>query len=153
MTDKKKPRKPLFERLRDGLEEGIAHAKGEITLNTFKRTLEEPDIDEGPRTYEVSSGNVFFDVGLEDSTELYVHSCMTSAVFNILKKKELLENRELAAATLGLPQISNLVWEDLHALSLDQLIRCVHRLGGVLNVTIDVHDEPQEPPMHLTIRD
>jgi hypothetical protein len=36
-----KGRKPLFERLRIGLEEGIRHAKGEITLKTTN--LELPD--------------------------------------------------------------------------------------------------------------
>jgi putative transcriptional regulator len=36
-----KSRKPLFERLKAGLEEGIRHAKGEITLKTT--TLELPD--------------------------------------------------------------------------------------------------------------
>jgi hypothetical protein len=34
-------RKPLFERLKTRLEEGIRHAKGEITLKTT--TLEAPD--------------------------------------------------------------------------------------------------------------
>lgn len=29
-----KDRKPLFERLKTGLDEGIRHAKGEITLKT-----------------------------------------------------------------------------------------------------------------------
>ena len=36
-----KSRRPLFERLKAGLEEGIRHAKGEITLKTT--TLELPD--------------------------------------------------------------------------------------------------------------
>jgi putative transcriptional regulator len=36
-----KVRKPLFDRLKAGLEEGILHAKGEITLRTT--TLELPD--------------------------------------------------------------------------------------------------------------
>jgi putative transcriptional regulator len=36
-----KSRKPLFERLKAGLEEGIRHAKGEITLKTT--TLDLPD--------------------------------------------------------------------------------------------------------------
>ena len=36
-----KVRKPLFDRLKAGLEEGILHAKGEITLKTT--TLELPD--------------------------------------------------------------------------------------------------------------
>jgi putative transcriptional regulator len=36
-----KNRKPLFERLKTGLEEAILHAKGEITLKTY--TLEMPD--------------------------------------------------------------------------------------------------------------
>jgi putative transcriptional regulator len=34
-------RKPLFERLKTGLEQGIRHARGEITLKTT--TLETPD--------------------------------------------------------------------------------------------------------------
>jgi hypothetical protein len=36
-----KSRKPLFERLKTGLEEAIRHAKGEIALKTT--TLEMPD--------------------------------------------------------------------------------------------------------------
>jgi putative transcriptional regulator len=36
-----KSRKPLFERLKTGLEEAIQHARGEITLKTY--TLELPD--------------------------------------------------------------------------------------------------------------
>lgn len=35
----KKPRKPFFERLKTGLEEGIAHARTEINLKTV-------DVDE-----------------------------------------------------------------------------------------------------------
>ncbi|OJW13116.1 MAG: hypothetical protein BGO49_20165 [Planctomycetales bacterium 71-10] len=40
-----RPRKPLFERLKQGLEEGIAHAKGEITLRTVVMPEEPPEID------------------------------------------------------------------------------------------------------------
>jgi putative transcriptional regulator len=40
-----KPRKPLFERLKAGLEEGIAHAKGELTLKTVAVPLAPPEID------------------------------------------------------------------------------------------------------------
>jgi len=43
MTTKK--RKPLFERLTQGLEEGIAHAKGELTLRTVEVPEEPPEID------------------------------------------------------------------------------------------------------------
>ena len=32
----KKQRKPLFDRLKRGLNEGIAHAKGELTLKTVR---------------------------------------------------------------------------------------------------------------------
>ena len=42
---KPKRRKPLFERLTQGLEEGIAHAKGELTLRTVEVPEEPPEID------------------------------------------------------------------------------------------------------------
>lgn len=38
-------RKPLFERLKQGLEEGIAHAQGEMTLRTVEVPEEPPEID------------------------------------------------------------------------------------------------------------
>jgi putative transcriptional regulator len=38
-------RKPLFERLQQGLEEGIAHAQGELTLRTVPVPEEPPEID------------------------------------------------------------------------------------------------------------
>jgi putative transcriptional regulator len=41
----KKPRKPLFERLKAGLEEGIAHARGELTLKTVEVPEPPPEID------------------------------------------------------------------------------------------------------------
>jgi putative transcriptional regulator len=40
-----KVRKPLFERLQAGLKEGIAHAKGELTLKTIKIPEAPPEID------------------------------------------------------------------------------------------------------------
>jgi putative transcriptional regulator len=58
-------RKPLFERLKAGLEEGIRHAKGEIALKTT--TLELPD-----RPPEV---------GAAELTKLRLASGMSQAVF------------------------------------------------------------------------
>ncbi|MGP0066820.1 MAG: helix-turn-helix domain-containing protein [Isosphaeraceae bacterium] len=60
-----KSRRPLFERLKIGLEEGILHAKGEITLKTT--TLEMPD-----RPPEVSA---------EELTELRLANGMSQAIF------------------------------------------------------------------------
>jgi len=40
-----KQRNPLFERLKQGLEDGIAHAKGELTLRTVELPEEPPEID------------------------------------------------------------------------------------------------------------
>jgi putative transcriptional regulator len=38
-------RKPLFERLKQGLEEGITYSKGELTLKTVRVPEEPPEID------------------------------------------------------------------------------------------------------------
>jgi putative transcriptional regulator len=40
-----KTRKPIFERLKTGLEEGIAHARGELTLKTVVVPEAPPEID------------------------------------------------------------------------------------------------------------
>jgi putative transcriptional regulator len=40
-----KPRKPFFERLKTGLEEGIAHARSELTLMTVEVPAAPPEID------------------------------------------------------------------------------------------------------------
>ena len=40
-----KARKPFYERLKTGLEEGIAHAKGELTLKTVDLPEDPPEID------------------------------------------------------------------------------------------------------------
>lgn len=40
-----KPRKPFFERLKAGLHEAIAHAKGELTLKTVEVPEAPPEID------------------------------------------------------------------------------------------------------------
>ena len=40
-----KSRKPLFERLKQGLEEGIAHSKGELTLKNIEVPDDPPEID------------------------------------------------------------------------------------------------------------
>jgi putative transcriptional regulator len=58
-------RKPFFERLKTGLEEGIHHAKGEITLKTT--TLEMPDRPP--------------DVSARELTRLRLESGMSQAVF------------------------------------------------------------------------
>ena len=58
-------RKPLFERLKTGLEEAILHAKGEITLKTT--TLEIPDRSPDVRANEL--------------TKLRLESGMSQAVF------------------------------------------------------------------------
>ena len=58
-------RKPLFERLKTGLEEGIRHVKGEITLKTT--IVEMPDRPP--------------DIGARDLSKLRIKSGMSQAVF------------------------------------------------------------------------
>lgn len=40
-----RPRKPLFDRLKAGLEEGLAHARGQLTLKTTEVPEPPPEID------------------------------------------------------------------------------------------------------------
>jgi putative transcriptional regulator len=60
-----KERKPLFERLKSGLKEGIRHAQGEIALKTTTLEMPEP----APN------------IGSQELTELRLASGMSQAVF------------------------------------------------------------------------
>jgi hypothetical protein len=48
MGRKKSSCRPFFERLKQGLEEGIAHVKGELTLRTIEVPEEPSEIDAKP---------------------------------------------------------------------------------------------------------
>lgn len=79
------------------------------------------------KDYEVSSGNVFADLGLPDSGELLAKAELARQINNIITSKKLTQTA--AAALLGVdqPKISALSKGKLTGFSLERLFRFLNQ--------------------------
>lgn len=86
--------------------------------------------------YEESSGNVFADLGIENSEEALAKSELARQIAKLIKKKNLTQKQ--AAEILGIdqPKISALIHGRLRSFSLERLIRFLNELGQDVNIMI-----------------
>ena len=94
--------------------------------------------------FEESSGNIFADLGLDDSGELYARAQIGVHVFKILKDKKL-KQREIAGV-LGIaqPDVSHLMNGHFSRFTTDKLLDFLKRLDR--KVTIEVSRRHQGEP-------
>lgn len=86
--------------------------------------------------YEDSSGNVFADLGIENSEEALAKSELARQIGKLIKKKKLTQKE--AAEILGIdqPKISALIRGKLRSFSLERLIRFLNELGQDVSIMI-----------------
>ena len=89
--------------------------------------------------YEISSGNIFADLGIKNPDEALAKSELAMQINHAMKKKKLTQKK--AAALLGIdqPKISALLSGKLNGFSLERLIRFLNALGA--DVTINVQSK------------
>ena len=94
--------------------------------------------------FEEGSGNVFADLGLDDSDELFARAKIGFHVYQILKKKNLAQ-REIAAL-LGIkqPEVSHLMNGHFSRFTTDKLLDFLKRLERKVTIRISRH-KPVEP--------
>ena len=87
-----------------------------------KRTAKHPE-------YDVSSGNVFADLGLRDSEKLKIKSGLVIQIIKAVRRLGL--SQEEAGRRMGLPQpkVSGLFRGDFANVSERKLMYCLNRLG------------------------
>lgn len=97
---------------------------------------------------EVSSGNVFVDLGLPDADKLQVKSGLTIEIDKAIRKKGLTQAE--AANRMGLTQskVSNLLRGDFSSFSECKLMDCLNRLGYDIEIRVR---ETTEPIGHLVL--
>jgi predicted XRE-type DNA-binding protein len=99
--------------------------------------------------FEESSGNIFADLGLDDSGELYSRAQIGIHIFNILSDRKL-KQREIAGL-LGIaqPDVSHLMNGHFSRFTTDKLLDFLKRLD--LKVTIEVsRHQKGEPYQQVT---
>jgi len=97
---------------------------------------------------EISSGNVFADVGLADADKLKIKSGLMIEITKAVRKLEL--SQEEAGRRMGLPQpkLSGLLRGDFSNVSERKLMDCLNRLG----YDIEIRVKPAARPVgHLML--
>jgi len=89
--------------------------------------------------FEESSGNVFADLGLKESDELFVRAQIGFCVYKILESKKL-KQREIAAV-LGIAQsdVSHLMNGHYSRFTTDKLLDFLKKLGRKVTIRIGPH--------------
>jgi predicted XRE-type DNA-binding protein len=97
---------------------------------------------------EISSGNVFADVGLADADKLKIKSGLMIEITKAVRKLEM--SQEEAGRRMGLPQpkLSGLLRGDFSNVSERKLMDCLNRLG----YDIEIRVKPAARPVgHLML--
>jgi predicted XRE-type DNA-binding protein len=78
---------------------------------------------------EVSSGNVFADLGFEDSEERLLKAKLASKIAQLIEQKEWTEDQTAARTALDRPTVSRLLRGRLSGFSADDLFGVLNRLN------------------------
>ena len=94
--------------------------------------------------FEEGSGNVFADLGLADSDELYARAQIGFGVYKILRSKNL-KQREIAdLLRIPQPEVSHLMNGHFSRFTTDRLLDFLKRLDRKVTIKIGPH-KPGEP--------
>ncbi len=98
--------------------------------------------DEHDIPVQVSSGNVFADLGRPDAEEALARVRLAQQIAAVIERKDLSQSDAAALMGLDQPKVSALVRGRLSGFSTDRLFRCLMSLGQ--DVDIVVRDKPED---------
>jgi predicted XRE-type DNA-binding protein len=78
---------------------------------------------------EISSGNVFADLGFEDSEERLLKAKLASKIAQLIEEKGWTQAQTAARSALAQPKVSHLLRGQLSGFSPDRLFAVLNRLG------------------------
>ena len=93
---------------------------------------------------EVSSGNVFADIGLKDADELLLKAKLVFEISQLIEKKGLTQAEVAKRTALDQPKISRLLNGHLSGFSVDRLFAVLNRLGHSIEVRISAKERAPE---------
>ncbi|MFM7567232.1 MAG: helix-turn-helix domain-containing protein [Betaproteobacteria bacterium] len=106
-----------------------------------KRTIEGIEI-------EISSGNVFADLGLADAEKLKIKSGLVIEITRAVRRLGLTQEEAGRRMGIAQPRVSGMMRGDFANLSERKLMECLNRLGYDIEITVR---PAAEPIGHLTL--
>jgi predicted XRE-type DNA-binding protein len=86
--------------------------------------------------YEISSGNVFADLGIENPEEEFTKAKLAWEIEKIIKKKRLTQVAAAKAIGISQPKISALIRRKLDGFSVERLIHFLNALGQDIDIVV-----------------
>ncbi len=93
---------------------------------------------------EEGSGNVFADLGLDDSDELFARAKIGFHVYSLLKEKQLAQREIASLLRIKQPEVSHLMNGHFSRFTTDKLLEFLKRLDRKVTIRISPH-RPGEP--------
>ena len=88
---------------------------------------------------EEGSGNVFADLGLKDSDELFARAQMGFCVYKIIMEKKLKQREISALLKIAQPEVSHLMNGHYSRFTTDKLLEFLKRLDRKVTIQISPH--------------
>src|SRR5262245_55274255 len=103
--------------------------------------------------FEMSSGNVFADLGFEDAEELLLKAKLATEISQLITKKGWTQAETAQRIGLDQPKISRLLRGHLSGFSADRLFAILNRLGHSIEVRISAKERaPEKSHTRVMIR-
>jgi len=93
---------------------------------------------------ELSSGNVFADLGFEHSGERHLKAKLATAIARFIEKKGWTQAQTAERISLDQPKVSRLLRGQLSGFSADRLFAVLNRLGHSVEVRISAKERSPE---------
>ncbi|HKN83511.1 MAG TPA: helix-turn-helix transcriptional regulator [Pyrinomonadaceae bacterium] len=93
---------------------------------------------------EASSGNVFADLGFEDSEERLLKAKLATKIAQLVEKKGWTQAQTAQRTALDQPKVSRLMRGQLSGFSADRLFAVLNRLGHSIEVRISAKERSPE---------
>lgn len=99
-----------------------------------------------------SSGNVFADLGFEDSEQRLLKAKIASKIAQLIQQKGWTQAETAERIRLDQPKVSRLLRGQLSGFSADRLFAVLNRLGHSIEVRISARAKaPEKSHIHVTI--
>lgn len=86
--------------------------------------------------YEISSGNVFVDIGVENPEEELTKAKLVWEIEQIIKNKKLTQVAAAKAMGINQPKVSALINRKLDGFSVERLIHFLNKLGQDIDIIV-----------------
>jgi predicted XRE-type DNA-binding protein len=93
---------------------------------------------------ELSSGNVFADLGFQDSEERLLKAKLATKIAQLIEKKGWTQAETAQRVALDQPKVSRLLRGQLSGFSADRLFAVLNRLGHSVEVRISAKERSPE---------